>query len=166
MNDAHNLPSSHRDRRRLERRRLKAAKLFSNGHTQASVARKLVVSREAVRKWHTAWKQRGLRGLYSAGKPGPKPRLESGRFKEIERLLEQGPAAYGFSTQLWTLGRIATVMKKALGVDYGTTRIWQILLSLNWSCQKPETRAIERNEAAIQHWQKVAWPRLKKKPTE
>jgi transposase len=157
------LPSSHRDRGRLERRRLQAAKLFAKGHTQAEVARKLEVSREAVRKWHAAWTRNGSQGLYSTGKPGPKPRLASERFKEIERILARGPAAYGFSTQLWTLGRIATVMKKALNVKYGTTRIWQILLSMHWTCQKPETRAAERNEAAIRAWKKITWPRIKKK---
>jgi transposase len=83
MNHAHNLPSSHRDRRRLERRRLQAVKIFTKGHRQAEIARTLKVSREAVRKWHVAWKRSGAKGLASIGKPGPKPRLTSDKLKRV-----------------------------------------------------------------------------------
>src|SRR3989338_146560 len=87
MNNAHTLPSSHRDRTALERRRLKAAQLFSKGHTQADIARTVQVSREAVRKWHDAWKRKGTRGLISAGKPGPEPQLTPAKLKQVEQAL-------------------------------------------------------------------------------
>ncbi len=166
MNHAHTLPSSHRDRTARERRRLKAAKLFAKGHTQADIARTLKVSREAVRKWYDAWKQSGEKGLQSAGKPGPKSRLTPEKLKRVEQALLKGPTAFGYGTQLWTLDRIAMVMRKVVDVSYGTTRVWQVLLALNWSCQKPETRIVERDEAAIRHWRKTTWPRIKKKRSE
>jgi transposase len=166
MNHTRILPSSHRDAAALERRRQKAAKLFAQGQTQAEIARKFCVSREAVRHWHDTWKQQGLPGLTSRGKPGPKPRLDARSLQQIEQALLKGPTAYGFSTQLWTLGRIATVIRKTFGVTYGTTRVWQLLLSLNWSCQKPETRAGERDEAAIRAWTKTTWPKIKKTQSE
>lgn len=166
MNHIHSFPSSHRDRAALERRRQNAAKLFVKGRRQAEIARTLKVSREAVRKWHDAWKGNGTGGLVSKGKPGPKPRLTPEKLKLVERALLKGPTAYGFATQLWTLERIATVIKKVADVSHGTTRVWQVLLALNWSCQKPETRATERDEDAIRYWKKVVWPRIKKKRSE
>lgn len=166
MNYTYNLPLSHRNRTAQERRRFQAMKLFAKGHTQAEVARRLKVSREAVRKWHDRWQQKGINGLKSLGKPGPKPRLAPDKLKDIERALLKGPNAYGFTTQIWTLNRIAAVIKRVAHISYGTTRVWQILLSLDWSCQKPETRAAERDEAAIQRWVKVSWPQIKKKRTE
>ncbi|MFH1417667.1 MAG: IS630 family transposase [Planctomycetota bacterium] len=33
---------------------------------------------------------------------------------------------------------------------------------MDWSCQKPERRARERNEEAIARWRKQDWPRIKK----
>jgi hypothetical protein len=36
--------------------------------------------------------------------------------------------------------------------------------SLGWSPQKPQRRAIERDEAAIQRWVKTTWPKVKKTP--
>lgn len=160
------LPSSHRDRTALERRRLKAAKLFESGHSQAEVARKFEVSREAVRKWYDDWKKKGATGLQSIGKPGPKSRLTHEKLKLVQKGLLKGPTAYGFTTQLWTLSRIASMIRKEAKLSYGTTMVWQVLQSLNWSCQRPETRAKERNEAAIRRWQKDVWPHLKKKLCE
>ena len=36
------------------------------------------------------------------------------------------------------------------------------LSPLGWSAQKPEHRARERDEDAIERWRRVEWPRLKK----
>lgn len=163
MNHAHTLPSSHRDRRRLERRRLQAAKLFVKGQTQAEVARWFGVSREAIRKWHQAWKQEGKNGLKSIGAPGPKPRLEPEKLARIEAALLKGPTAFGYTTQIWTLARMAAVIKSVARVSYHPGHVWYVLQNLGWSCQKPETRAKERNEDAISYWRKVTWPRIKKK---
>lgn len=156
-------PSSHRDRTARERRRLKAAKLFAQGHTQAAVARILNVSREATRKWHQTWEHQGESGLKSAGKPGPKPQLTPEKLAVIEAELFKGPTAFGFATQIWTLARIAAVMQRTFQVAYHPSYVWKLLASINWTCQKPETRAAERNEAAITRWRKVTWPRIKKK---
>ena len=38
----------------------------------------------------------------------------------------------------------------------------EVLTALGWSWQKPERRAIERDEAAIARWTREAWPRIKK----
>jgi len=34
---------------------------------------------------------------------------------------------------------------------------------MGWSCQKPQRRARERDEATIARWRKKEWPRLKKR---
>lgn len=166
MSYIHKLPSSHRDRTALERRRLKAAKLFAQGHSQAEAARKLKVTREAARQWYDAWKQKGANALKSIGKPGPKPQLTPDKLKRVEQALLKGPNAYGFKTQIWTLGRIASVIKRVARVSHHPGHIWYVLKSMNWSCQKPETRAAERNEREILRWKKITWPQIKKKQQE
>lgn len=166
MKYTHTLPSSHRDRTALERRRLQAAKLFTKGRTQAEVARQLKVTREAARKWHQAWLQSGPEALKSAGQPGPKPRLTPEKLKQVERALLLGPTAFGFATQIWTLARIAQVIQRVARVKYHPGHVWYVLKNLNWTCQKPATKARERDEAAIQRWIKTTWPRLKKKQQE
>jgi len=51
------------------------------------------------------------------------------------------------------------------GMRYHEDHVWRILRNLNWSCQRPTGKALERDEQAIRQWKKVTWPRIKKKPS-
>jgi transposase len=59
---------------------------------------------------------------------------------------------------------VGAVIERLHGVRFGQTQVWRILGSLGFSAQKPERRAIERNEEAVRSWQRRTWPALKKKP--
>jgi len=83
--------------------------------------------------------------------------------KKIIRILERGPEASGYATQLWTLARVGKVITREGHVTYGQTQVWRILRSLGWSCQKPARRAKERDEEAIARWMKVEWPSIQKR---
>jgi putative transposase len=50
------------------------------------------------------------------------------------------------------------------GIRYHVDHIGRLLHSLGWSPQRPQRRAVERNEREIQRWVKEEWPRIKKKP--
>ncbi len=75
------------------------------------------------------------------------------------------PTLHGFGTELWTLRRVGVVIERRFGAVYGTTQIWRILGTLGFSVQKPEKRAIERDEGAVKFWKTRTWPALKKKPS-
>jgi putative transposase len=82
----------------------------------------------------------------------------------LEQGLLKGPEALGYETPLWTLWRVRHLIEQEFGVRYHKGHVWKILRQLQWSCQRPEGRARERKEQAIQQWQKVEWPRIKEKP--
>jgi transposase len=77
-------------------------------------------------------------------------------------LLVKGAAAYGFSNDLWTLKRIAAVIRREFGILYHPNHLWRLLRRAGWSCQVPERRAVQRDEAAIAHWKRYRWPHIKK----
>jgi transposase len=56
----------------------------------------------------------------------------------------------------------AHVMRHVTKSVFSQTQIWRILGSLGFSPQKPERRAIERDEQAVQTWRRKTWPKLKK----
>jgi transposase len=85
---------------------------------------------------------------------------------QVRAAVLQGPIEHGFGTDLWTLKRVGAVIERMHGVRYSHVQVWRILGSLGFSPQKPEKRAIERDEAAVQHWKRRTWPALKKKPSE
>jgi len=121
------------------------------------------VSKEAARKWYDTWKQKGTKVLVTAKKPGPVSKLTDAKKKLVIRTLLKGPRAFGYHTDIWTLERIAAVIRRVARIQYHYRHVWRILLSLGWSCQKPETRARERDERAIKYWREVTWPRIQKR---
>ena len=155
-----------RDFDELERRRMEGAKLLNRGIRQAEVARRLKVSRESVRRWADQIARHGsAKVLKKAGRAGRKAKLGATELVRLERILQAGPEKAGFSTGLWTLDRIAEVIRNEFEIDYHPGHVWWILhKKLGWSCQRPTGRARERNEAAIAEWKQSTWPALKKKP--
>ena len=154
---------SRRDFAALEARRLAAARLFSQGRSQAEVARQLGVSRVSALRWFRAWQPQGRRGLRAAGRAGRKPRMDTSARKRLEAALLKGPTSWGFPTHLWTLERVAHVIWNVCGVRYHPGHVWRVLRSLGWSRQRPSRLAKERDERAIRRWVRREWPRIKKK---
>ena len=152
-----------RDHALMEKRRLRAARLFEKKVPVPEVVRQLGVTRQVAYRWHQAWKEGGAAALASKGSAGPKARLTPGQTKQIMEALLQGPVAQGYKTQLWTLPRVAALIENLTGIRYHPGHVWRILGDLGFSCQRPERRAIERDEEAIRQWRRVKWPALKKK---
>ena len=154
-----------RDFKGMETRRKQAARLFAAGRLkQAEIARQLGVTRTSVHRWHTAWLRGGTTALRGAGRAGRKPKLEKADLQALDRTLREGALTWGFSTDLWTLPRVARVIKEITGVEYHSGHVWRILRSLDWTRQRPARRAKERNEKAIKQWVAKDWPRVKKTP--
>lgn len=158
--------SRKRDRLALEQRRFKAVKLHKRGFSQYRIAKKLGVSFEAVSNWVENYQKRGFKGLKTRGSPGPKSQLADNDRRRLKEAILQGPEAFGYNTGIWTLERIAAVIRKLTKTTFKTTQTWRIVTSLGFSCQKPDTRAKERNESAITGWKLQNFPRLKKMGTE
>ena len=152
------------DRVKLERRRLQAARLLTQGLSEAEVARRVGVHRQSVNRWATQLAAGGRSALKRAPRTGRPPKLSTADRRRIEAGLKRGPEALGYRTSVWTAWRVADVIERECGVTYSTVHAWRILRALGWTPQRPTGRALERNEAAIEHWKRVRWPMLKKTP--
>lgn len=155
---------SKRDPRELERRRQRAARWFEKGCAVAEVARRLGVARQVAHRWKQSWEQGGKTALSSKGKTGPKPRLDGAQTQQVVEALLAGPGAAGHRTELWTLPRVSLLIKKLTGVRYHPGHVWKLLGTLGFSCQRPERRAIERDDKLVRAWRRKTWPELKKTP--
>jgi transposase len=148
----------------LEVRRRRAVALLDEGLGVREVARQIGCSPASVSRWHTEVRSRGPDALQRKPAPGRPRRLTGRQRARLLTLLLKGATAHGFSTDLWTLPRVATVITRTFGVTYHPAHVWKILRGEHWSCQKPERRARERDEAAIQRWRTERWPHIKKRP--
>ena len=98
--------------------------------------------------------------------PGTASSLTQGTDTPTESESVARPRSFGYSTELWTLQRIALLIEKEFGVHYHIGHVWKLMShELGWSCQKPERRATERDEEAIERWKKKTWPAIKKNRT-
>jgi transposase len=105
----------------------------------------------------------GFEALRSRGRTGPDPKIADAQLPGIEQALLKGAKAAGFGNDLWTLERIAVVLERLTGVRLPAGSVWRLLHQrLGWSVQRPERRARERDDEAIQRWVAHEWPRIKK----
>jgi transposase len=149
--------------KKLERRRLRGGRLLLKGVAQAEVARRLKVSRPTVHEWAARLEAGGLQGLRNAVRGRPAALDEAMRTR-LAASLKAGAHAQGYATELWTLPRIAKLIHSLFGIRYSISQVSRILAAMGWSCQRPEKRALQRDEAAIRRWKARRWPALKKTP--
>ncbi len=154
--------SKTRDHVAMEQRRLQAAKLFAKDCSAPEVARRLGVARQVAYRWKNAWDTGGKAALSSKGPAGRKSKLTVQQTEQITQALLAGPAAHGYKTALWTLPRVAMLIKDLTGVGYHPGHVWRLLGASGFSGQRPERRAVERAEPAIRRWKRVIGPALKK----
>jgi transposase len=138
--------------------------LLEQGLGVREVARQLRVSAGSVSRWAKEWKKNGEAGLKSKPVPGRPKKLTAKQRNRLLKLLLQGAMANGYPNELWTLKRIASLIRKEFSVRYHPSHVWRVLQACGWSCQVPEKRAIQRDEDAIEHWKRRKWPAIKKSP--
>lgn len=148
------------------KKRLKAARMLLAGKGCAEVALAVGVARQTVYTWKRLLDEGGIDALRAVPERGRPAQLDEQQLAALRAKLLQSPTSQGFGTELWTLKRVGAVIERLHGVRFGQTQIWRILGSLGFSPQKPEKRAIERNDEAVRSWKRSTWPALKKKPTE
>jgi transposase len=144
-------------------RRAEAVRMLEAGEMQqVEIARYLGVTEAAVSKWKKQLAKGGpeaLRLRRSSGRPAKMDQIAK---QKLIQKLEQGARAAGFPTEQWTQARVKKVIEGEFGVSYHQNYISRLLDELGWSVQKPEGRAIERDEELIRAWLSKDWPRIKK----
>jgi transposase len=147
----------------LEARRRQAVVLLQDGKSNTEVARLVGADLSSVKRWKRAVATGGLTALAAKPNRGRSPKLSPAQRQELANIVRAGPLAAGFRTNLWTCRRVAEVVRQRFGVVYHPDHVGRVLHALGFTQQKPQRRASERDEVAIEQWRKRAWPRTKKK---
>lgn len=148
----------------LEARRRRALALLKREVSLHEVARRIGCAPSSVMRWRNAVRSAGPKGLKVRKSPGRPAKLTAAQRTRLEMLLLAGPQACGYRTDLWTTARIAAVIRKEFRVRYHPDHVGRLLHRWGWSPQKPERRALQRDEAGIARWIARDWPRVKKTP--
>lgn len=148
------------------RKRVKAGRMLLAGKSCAETALAVGVARQTVYTWKGLLDEGGIDALRNVAERGRPAQLDEQQLAAVRSAILQSPTEHGFGTELWTLKRVGELIKRLHGVRFSQPHIWRILGSLGFSPQKPDKRAIERDDEAVRHWRRHTWPSLKKKPSE
>jgi transposase len=139
--------------------------LKEQGWKQSEIAEALGVTEGAVSQWMKRAREQGAQALRDKPPPGAPSRLSDQQRARLPELLAQGAEAHGFRGELWTCERVAVVIRREFGVSYHPAHVSRVMRALGLSLQKPQRRAEQRDEEAIEHWKEKKWPSLKKGPS-
>ncbi len=158
------MPRPHGSPILLEERRKRVVAFLKQKLSLHEIARRMGCHASSVLRWRDALKSGGQKALNAKPASGRPPKLTAKQKERLVRLLSQGAMEHGYRTELWTTKRIAALIEHRLGVKYHHNHVGKLLHQIGWSHQKPERRAVERDDAAIKKWKRSVWPRVKKKP--
>ncbi|MFF8867462.1 winged helix-turn-helix domain-containing protein [Streptomyces sp. NPDC015139] len=141
---------------------MRAVELFVEGVSNVEIARAVGVCAESVRRWRRVWEEGGASALRRRAATGRPPKLDDAQVEPVRTALERGAQAHGFEADLWTLERVGVVIERVTGVSLSRASVWRLLTGrLGWSLQRPERRAVERDESEIARWIAHEWPRMR-----
>jgi transposase len=143
------------------RRRVIAGRLMLAGRTPAEAAKAVGVARQTAYTWKARLDEGGIDALRAMA-PGRPAQLDDAQLDALGSALLQGAIAHGFGTELWTLKRVRALIERLYGVRFSEVHVWRLLGAMGFSSQKPERRAIERDDLAVLEWKRKTWPALKK----
>lgn len=144
--------------KQLQKRRQRALELLKRGKSVVAVAAQVDVTRWSVYRW----RQTETTKQNSNRAPGKPAYVSNEQIKQLEQELLRGAYAHGYSEDYWTLDRMGHLIWDLFGIRYTPSGVWRLLDRMNWSCQKVQRLALQRNEAAIKSWKGYTWPRIKK----
>lgn len=141
-------------------RREHGLRLLRQGQSAREIAEQIGVTERSVRRWQqeaeTPKRKRHPRP------PGRPRRLSESQVRQLARNLKRGAYAHGYADDYWTLDRVARLIWDLFGIRYHPSGVWYVLQRLGWSSQKPQRRAIQRDDEAVAHWKRYDWPQIKK----
>ncbi len=140
--------------------RQRAFELLGQGVDLVEVAQRVGVTERSVRRWQQEARQ--PKRKKSKRSPGRPSYLSPQQVRRLEKALDQGASAHGYAEDYWTIDRIGHVIWELFGVRYESSSVWRLLQRMGWSSQKPQRQPLHRDDAAIQHWKRYVWPRIKK----
>jgi transposase len=142
---------------------MRALQLSEQGWRQHDIAVAFSVTESAVSQWLAAARLGGLKALRSRPRRGRPLKLTSEQKRLIPDFLWHGPEAYGFWGKVWTCPRVAKVLQEEFQILYSKSQVSRLLKEIGWTPQVPLTRAIQRDEEAIQRWRVERWPEVKER---
>ena len=122
------------------------------GMTKTAVAAVYGVDRKTVTRWVSKFREGGGDALLRKAGSGRPRRLKELTEEELLTIILAGATAYGFETDLWTVGRVRRVIIDEFRMPLSKSTVRRRLRDAGLTYQKPEREYYEIDEATRKKW--------------
>lgn len=144
--------------------RLMIAILYKQGFTAPILSDWFGISDDTIYRWLGEIESKPLgEAIYDNEAGGRDRKLSEKQLQELEKELEKGANAHGFTGQLWTGLRVSRLIQKEFDKSVSDTTARNYLKSIGWSLKKPVHRPIEYNDEGIYEFCNEDWIRIRDK---
>ena len=141
--------------------RRRAVDAVMDGMTQIAVAAAYGVDRKTISRWVSKFREGGSDALLRKDGSGRPRCLEDLTEEELLTIILPGAMAYGFETDLWTVGRVRRVIMDKFRIPVSKSTIRRRLREAGLTYQKPEREYYEIDEAARKKWLRYEVPKIR-----
>jgi transposase len=142
--------------------RIRAVEAVSRGLPVGEVADAYGIDRTTLFRWATRYGEDGLHGLQRKPVSGRPRLLEDLNREALWKIVLKPATAFGFETDLWTIGRLHRVVQEEYATTISHDTIWRRLRDAGLTYQKPERQYFEMSEEAREEWMQTEAPKIRR----
>lgn len=142
--------------------RRRAVDAVMEGVPQTAVATAYGVDRKTVSRWVNKFGEGGDDALFRKVGSGRPRSLEDLTEEELSSIILAGATAYGFETDLWTVGRVRRVIVDEFRIPLSKSTVRRRLHDAGLTYQKPEREYYEIDEATRKKWMRYEVPKIRR----
>ena len=145
---------------------MRAVQAVRRGFACSDVAAAYDTNRSTLFRWVRRFEDEGELGLlrrYGSGRPR---KLEDLDEQDFRTLVLEPASEYGYETDLWTVGRLQTVINQVYQIQVSKDTIWRRLRDADLTYQKPEREYYEIDEDARREWTRKEIPKIRRMVTK
>ena len=142
--------------------RVRAVDAVQRGWPVGQTADVYGVSRRTLHRWLARHSSNGTNGLHRKEGSGRPRKLEDLTEDDWRAIVMQPASVYGYETDLWTVGRLHSVIGDLYSVAVSRDTVWRRLREAGLTYQKPEREYYEIDEETRKKWRRYEVPKIRR----
>lgn len=141
--------------------RVRAVEAVLKGMPVSQTATTFGVDRTTLHRWLARYDKDGETGLQRRPVSGRPRKLNRFTGKRLKRIVLAPATKFGFETDLWTVGRLHSVLVDCFDVDVSEDTVWRRLREAGLTWQTPERQYFEADPETRRRWQEETIPKIR-----